>query len=397
MVGLAKLVRSARHADVNPVGPGNLQTVYTAATDQFVRGQLYAETVMMQETLHFSGVDRGLETQIIEFQSRMKRQAAYFYDQIINGSYGYISAIAGGYHMCALASVTIKVTAGEIELAATNDKARSSATSAYAMLSDQAYSQSVATATLATKAASLDHSLAQYVTSYREALKQVESDLTAAAKKTLEDIDALRKAINQNIADIVAGGQEIGGGVANLVVGMLTEITKLTVAPDPKKDDPDSKKDEPEPKKDEADAKKDGPVLKASANDDTFAVLAIKAVASGASKLSQAEKDLNANNEKLAAAYQKLAQDEAVLAVAKAVEVQNDLFAAMVPLSATASQDISISYLSVEANLNGFSASIASVTDAAAASALAKQALRAEPLWDALNSELQEMKKMIIA
>lgn len=390
MVGLAKLVRSARHADVNPVGPGNLQTVYTAATDQFVRGQLYAETVMMQETLHFSGVDRGLETQIIEFQSRMKRQAAYFYDQIINGGYGYISAIAGGYHMCALASVTIKVTAGEIELAATNDKARSSATSAYAMLSDQAYSQSVATATLATKAASLDHSLAQYVTSYREALKQVESDLTAAAKKTLEDIDALRKAINQNIADIVAGGQEIGGGVANLVVGMLTEITKLTVAPDPKKDDPDAKKDEPEPKK-------DGPVLKASANDDTFAVLAIKAVASGASKLSQAEKDLNANNEKLAAAYQKLAQDEAVLAVAKAVEVQNDLFAAMVPLSATASQDISISYLSVEANLNGFSASIASVTDAAAASALAKQALRAEPLWDALNSELQEMKKMIIA
>lgn len=383
MVGLATLARSVRRADLNPVGPDHLLDAYMTATDQFVRGQLYAETVMMQETLHFSGADKGLETQIIEFQSRMKRQAAYFYDQIINGNYGYISAIAGGYHICALASVTIKVTAGEIELAAANDKARSSAASAYSMLSDQAYDQSVATATLATKGASLDRSLAQYVTSYREALKTVEADLSAAAKQTLEEIDTLRKAINQNIASIVAGGQEIGGAVTNLIVGLLTEISKTTPAPDPKKDKPDPKKDVS--------------AEKASKEEDTFAVLAIKAVASGASKLSQAEKDLNANNDKLASAYQRLAQDKAMVAVAKAVEVQNDLFAAMVPLSATASQDISISYQSIEANLSGFSASVASVTDDVAAAALAKQALRAEPQWDALNSELQEMKKMIIA
>lgn len=374
MVGLPQLFRAVRQVDVNPVGPGGLLDAFTNATDQFIRGQLYAETIMMQETLQFTGIDKALETQIIDFQNRMKGQATYFYDQIITGNYGYIVAVAGGYHMCALVTVTIDVTAGDIEIAASNDKARRSAASSYSMLADQAYDQSVVTATLATKVTSLDRSLAQYVVAYREALKVVEADLSSAAKTTLEEIETLRQAINQNLSDIVAGGEEVGGAVTNLIVGVLTEITK-----------------------DKPSAPEKGSQAAKVSEGDSFGVLAIKAVATGASKLSQAEKDLNANNDKLAAAYQRLAQDQTMVAVAKAIEVQNDLFATMVPLAAGASQDINIAFQTVEANLTGFSASITSVTEDNAAASLAKQAHRAEPQWAALNSELQEMKKMIIA
>jgi hypothetical protein len=132
-------------------------------------------------------------------------------------------------------------------------------------------------------------------------------------------------------------------------------------------------------------------------NPGSFAVLAIQAATSGETTLSQAAQDLTANNQKLAAAYQSLAAADQLLAVAKAVDVQTQMFSSMLPLAAGNAHDLVISLQAVQANLTTFSGTIANLTTDAAAQATANQAQSAALSWTAFASELQSMKTMLVS
>lgn len=65
----------------------------------------------------------------------------------------------------------------------------------------------------------------------------------------------------------------------------------------------------------------------------SFVVSAISGAQEGTTKTLQARDDLKANNQKLAEAYQRLAQANSLVAVAKAVQVQNQMFVAEIAVT----------------------------------------------------------------
>jgi hypothetical protein len=340
---------------------------------------------MKQQALDVSSAGTDLAVKVVAYQNRMKSQATYFYQNLINSDYGFIASVTGAYNLCALMNAAATLSAPDILQAPTNATARSTASSAFSAVASQAQSVQVTASTLATKAFVANQSLNQYIGSYQQTLAAVEANLEQTAKDTLSQIDTLKQAINQNISDIVTGASQVGGAVSNLLVGILTSI------PTDKAGGGDTGGDASTADAGTADADS------SQDNPGSFAVLAIQAAVSGETMLSQAEQDLNANNQQLAAAYQSLAATDQLLAVAKAVDVQTEMFSSMLPLAASDAHDLVISLNGVQANLTSFAGTISNVTTAAAAQAAANQVQSAALSWTAFASELQSMKTMLVS
>jgi hypothetical protein len=83
--------------------------------------------------------------------------------------------------------------------------------------------------------------------------------------------------------------------------------------------------------------------------------------------------------------------------VAKAIDVQTEMFSSMLPLAASDAHDLVISLNSVQANLTSFAGTISNVTTDAAAQAAANQVQSAALSWTAFASELQSMKTMLVS
>ena len=108
----------------------------------------------------------------------------------------------------------------------------------------------------------------------------------------------------------------IGSAVQELLIGFLTEIVNVIPADDTK------------PK-----AGSTGSSNKGSVPSVDFIVSAVTAAQEGAAGSAQARADLNANNKKLAKAYQDLASISSLDAVAKVIQSQNDFFASEMALT----------------------------------------------------------------
>lgn len=363
------------------VGTGDLLPAYLHASNDFVLGQFYALTIMSQQALDAADLDSGLAVKIAAYQASMKKQARYFDGQLMGSSYGFITQVAEGFNICALANGAITLEQGSISIAAENAQARGSAASTFRAVAGKMGDAQVAAETLAAKCSSLKYSLDSFIANYRTALSAAAEELGKSIAATLTEIDTLKAAINQNIEDIVAGGEEVGGGVTTLALGILTTIT--SAKPDkpekPEGDKPEAKGDEPEP---------------ASAE---FAVVAIKAATVGAAKMSKAGADLNANNEKLAGAYQTLASANAALAIAKVVAVQSDLFAGAIPPAAVSAQGIAVGLTDVQSGFSSFAKSIDNLADdVMEAKGLALESQQASAQWTALAAELKAIKTDVI-
>jgi hypothetical protein len=391
MDGSSNVAPAGYNIDNNPAGPGDLLQTYLLATDQFVLGQYYSEAVMKQQPLDVSSAGVDLALKVAAFQNRMQSQATYFYQNLINSNYGFISSVAGAYNLCALMNAAATLSAPDILQAPTNATARSTASSAFSAVASQAESVQVTANTLATKAFVANQSLNQYIGSYQQTLQAVEDNLEQAAKDTLTQIDALKQAINQNISDIVTGASQVGGAVTNLMVGILTSIPTDKAGGGDAGGDAKSTTGASTANASTTDASS------SQENPGSFAVLAIQAATSGETTLSQAAQDLTANNQKLAAAYQSLAAADQLLAVAKAVDVQTQMFSSMLPLAAGNAHDLVISLNGVQANMTAFAGTIANLTTDAAAQAAANQVQTAALSWTAFASELQSMKTMLVS
>ncbi|MBB5019303.1 hypothetical protein HNQ59_002601 [Chitinivorax tropicus] len=357
----------------NPAGPRNLLANYLTATDQFVRGQLLAQAVSTQQLLTVVNVDAGLAVKVAEYQRRTQTQATYFYQQLIQGNYGFIFLLSNGYNLCALANAGFSLEMPTLTQPNASPLALNAAGDVFNRLSQETQNVQVIAETLATKAYVANQSYTQYIQDYQATLTELEKILSGSEQALVGTIDALKVTINKNIADIVAGAEQIGGAVSNLIVGVITQLPtdKAGVKPDA--------------------SKPPAPTAPAAKPDNAFAVQAISAATQGASQLSQAEQDLNANNAKLARAYQQLAEVNQLTAIAKAIAVQTELFGGMLPLAANSAHGLSIELLQVQTGLAQYANDVRQ-----GAPEIGAQAQAAVPAWTALASELQSMKLMMI-
>jgi hypothetical protein len=213
-------------------------------------------------------------------------------------------------------------------------------------------------------------------------------------------IDTLTAAVTQNIRDIVTGATAAGAGVSGLLTGMLTIIS------DAKPDKPtaaagDTKSDKPAATPG-GDAKND---VSAKPPSTEFVVTAIKGASEGIAQTERARADLNANNAKLATAYRNMANDDAMLAIAKVVQAQNDLFATAIhdSLAATAKLAATWGQPALASSTSGISQGFTEFVDGIDAIAsphdadlLVKELRLAGPAWEALTKSLVGSRRALL-
>ena len=158
-----------------------------------------------------------------------------------------------------------------------------------------------------------------------DALTSAIKELGVEATSLSENIDALKDAIKKNIDDIAEGANKAGAATSELVVGVLTTIVNAKPDSKPAKNGNGDGSESGENGKDSGSGENGGGSNEPSTD---FVVSAIKGASEGVAETAQARAALNANNEKLAAAIQKLARINALVAVAQVVAVQNSLFSA---------------------------------------------------------------------
>lgn len=350
----------------NPISPQNLQEVYSSAANNFSLAQLYSQVILEQIDLDVSSIDEGLAIEINAFQRRLQTNANFFLNKLMPGLIGLIT---DGMNFNVILDNALKNERQDILNSFSNEQARTSATNIFSTVSTEADDIQVDAQTLATNFSSIEKLIVSFSNKYKASLEKVVTALGESAKILSANIDTLQTEIAENISDIVAGAQETGGAVTQLGIGVLTTIEGS--AKDPKNQD-----------------------SKPSSVD--FAVDAIQAGSSGVGKSSQAMKDLEANNQKLATLYQKLASDNAILAVAKAVQVQNEMFINAISEAGLNAQELASNWAQISSAFSDFSNSIRRVSEQQDALNLALTAQGAKTIWTAFSGELTFIKSSII-
>ena len=173
-------------------------------------------------------------------------------------------------------------------------------------LADQAQSYRLTAQALNTRFQIAWGSLRPLMANFLGVITRLEQDLIADAQRQAKAIDALNQAIAANIQAIVDEGGKAGDGVGQLGRAIVTSLA-LEETPAGK------------PAASQSSAK-------GSDQQTQYMISGIQALSSGIAGASLAAKELKANTQKLALAYQALAETNAILTVAKSVQAQTQLF-----------------------------------------------------------------------
>ncbi|RQM39445.1 hypothetical protein EB241_03140 [Erwinia psidii] len=287
-------------------------------------------------------MDAGLATKIAAYQRQMYSQAGYFNQQSLPA---IINMMLFGSNFSALVnafnSIFLSKSDDEIvsQLSQLNRQLES--------LSDQAQSYGVIAQSLNSKLQVAWSSLAPLMKNYQAQLDLAEKTLSKEAVQWADTIKTLNTTIAANIQSIVSEGNKAGDGVKLLAKGIITslQVDNNTDNGTDKNPDKDAGKDadKKEDPSTEAEKSEDGSETESKPqensgsgtdkpetpyNDESveYMISGITAISSGTQGSSQAAKDLIANTEKVAKAYQALAKTNSVLAVAKSINAQNQLF-----------------------------------------------------------------------
>ena len=301
------------------IGPSTLRSNFENTSNYFRLLQTYADLLLTQMPLDLN-VSSGLAYKINAYQQELGEKANTLHDDTIAE---YIGIISKSINFCAIWDAAVKLDSQLLLNAAENPKAKANCVNIFHENSQQSGRLYQFADALTDDLVVLNDRLDKISTEFFPALEAAIKDLGKAAETESANIDALNKSIIQNINDITAGAEKAGAATSELVIGVLTKIVDAKPDKDPKAGD--GKKD---PK--EGSGKKDTTVGEGKETTDTsttdFVVSAIRGAADGVAQTAQARADLNSNNEKLAAAYQRLANDNALIAVAKVVAAQNHMF-----------------------------------------------------------------------
>jgi Bacillus haemolytic enterotoxin (HBL) len=307
------------------IGPALLSIHFQTATNSIMLLSMYSDMVLEQVALDLgSSVDAGLAYQIQVYQTQMKLQARSV-AQVFTPS--FIAAVSDAQNYCSLWSATSETVLPALTGPDSTPGDLSSVAGAFQTLGKTAGTCNQNVAALSSSLKTYKQQLDNALTPLQSAVTTAISSMSDSAKALLSNIDTLNASIQQNIQDIVAGADKVGTATSELLTGILTTISGAKQ--DPKKGGDkggDKGKDGDGPAKSNETAGTDGGGGGDKPLPTDFAVTSIQGASQGSAETAQARADLNFNNVNLAAAYQQLAADNALIAVAKVVLVQNQMF-----------------------------------------------------------------------
>lgn len=305
--------------NVANIGPATLRSNFENTNNYFKLLQTYANLLLMQMPLDLN-VSSGLAYKINNYQQELGEKANTFHNNTIAE---YIGIISKGINFCAIWDSAVKLDSQLLLNAAENPRAKSTCVDIFHENSQQSGRLNQFTDALTDDLVVLNDRLGKISAEFFPALETAIKNLGEAAETESANIDELNKSIIQNINDISAGAEKAGAATSELVIGILTNIADAKPDEDSKKDDG---KKNPKSSKDKSNAAAGDVTEKSDTPSADFVVSAIRGAADGVAQTAQARADLNSNNEKLAAAYQRLASDNALIAIAKVIATQNHMF-----------------------------------------------------------------------
>jgi hypothetical protein len=340
------------------IGPLDLQSQYLSVTDQFLQLQSYSNLIQQQIPLNLPNAD-GLAFQIMTYQSQIKAIAAAFLDPLMSS---YIGLLTAGTNFCMLWDALISNGLAWIAQAYDSQSSKETAVAALQGVSDEASRINQTAQLLAGDFRVRNNELQSSEKAFDTSLTTAITQMGAAAAATSKTIDDLKAQAAQDIANIVAGAERVGGAVAELGIGSLTTI-RGGGKPD-------------------------------------FAVDAIQAAETGAAETAQARADLRRHNQDLSNAYQTLANLNSLIAIAKVIQVQNAMFAsAMNEALKGLGQLVAIwgqspitppgSGISLE--FATFAQQVQQVTTQSAATSLVAALRNVDTSWKSLKQELSQL------
>ncbi|BAY91034.1 MULTISPECIES: hypothetical protein [unclassified Tolypothrix] len=374
----------------------DLEPRYLDTNGSILLLQKLASLVMMQQLLDLP-VDAGLAYQIKIFQSQFKTKASYVQNQLVPM---YISHLASASNFEALFSAFVTIGEPLIRQATGDSKQRASEISL--LLSEFADIHNSQTLTIGAKNIGvIKNRVSQLQNNFNDAITNAIQQMGDTVAATNLEIDKLENEIRKNISDIVSGANKVGGALRELGIGVLTEITKINASTEnaakPKSaTEDDSTDNDGEITEDNVTA---GSLGVPSVN---FVVSAITGAEAGAAESAQARADLNSNNQKLADAYQKLAQVNALVATAKVIQLQNRMFASEMKmiqekisnLATTWGQNPVISTGSgISLGFYDYAGQITEIITASDANPLLTSLRSATVSWNSLNDQLIDIKQ----
>ncbi|MEF2265906.1 hypothetical protein V3C40_03840 [Janthinobacterium sp. LS2A] len=352
----------------NP-GPQALQVDYFSASDQFLFTQTAADLLEQQANLDLDAqVDAGLAYQVSQFQSQMKSRAMTAGDRILPA---YIGLLSQATAFAALWNAAYQLQRPRLAQAALDAGTRADIAQVYRQLAVQSGHINQQAQALTGDMRVIAGELAPLNAGFNTALSATIAALGAAASASSASIDQLKAAINTNIADIVAGANKTGAAVTELIVKTMTTIS---------------------------DAQGDGK----TAPSGDFVVQGIDAAEQGVAETAQARAALNANNALLASAYQQLAGADALVAVAKVVQVQNSQFSSAFHNALDTAQVLAEDWgqspqappaTGVSAGLAAFADAVAGMASSADAETLGGQLDYANTAWQLLAASLAPLEQ----
>ncbi|MGX9729586.1 hypothetical protein ACWYXO_03000 [Janthinobacterium aestuarii] len=352
----------------NP-GPQALQVDYFSASDQFLFTQTAANLLEQQANLDLDAqVDAGLAYQVSQFQSQMKSRAMTAGDRILPA---YIGLLSQATAFAALWNAAYQLQRPRLAQAALDAGTRADIAQVYRQLAVQSGHINQQAQALTGDMRVIAGELAPLNADFNTALSATIAALGAAASASSASIDQLKAAINTNIADIVAGANKTGAAVTELIVKTMTTIS---------------------------DAQGDGK----TAPSGDFVVQGIDAAEQGVAETAQARAALNANNALLASVYQQLAGADALVAVAKVVQVQNSQFSSAFHNALDTAQVLAEDWgqspqappaTGVSAGLAAFADAVAGMASSADAETLGGQLDYANTAWQLLAASLAPLEQ----
>lgn len=357
----------------NP-GPQALQVDYFSASDQFLFTQTAANLLEQQANLDLDAqVDAGLAYQVSQFQSQMKSRAMTAGDRILPA---YIGLLSQATAFAALWNAAYQLQRPRLAQAALDAATRADLAQVYRQLAAQSGHINQQAQALTGDMRVIAGELAPLNAGFNTALSATIAALGAAASASSASIDQLKAAINTNIADIVAGANKTGAAVTELIVKTMTTISDA-----------------------QGDAKA-GSGDAAPSGD--FVVQGIDAAEQGVAETAQARAALNANNALLASAYQQLAGADALVAVAKVVQVQNSQFSSAFHNALDTAQVLAEDWgqspqappaTGISAGLAAFADAVAGLASSADAETLGGQLDYANTAWQLLAASLAPLEQ----
>jgi hypothetical protein len=397
---------------INPLGTSALERFYLDTITDLQLAMLYANQLLSQVQLDFSQVDITLATEIQGFQQRSITGASFFQRLVVPG---VITNLAGADNIANLADAALELVQEKLLAFSTDPTSLDNGANLLKVILQQMEDFDSESSSLLAKLQSSERSFNQFETTYVKVLDAAIKQTGSAAAASAKVIDALQEKINENIADIVKGGREAGQGVKDLGIGLLTTFTGAMESPgeeEPGEEEPGDGDGaaEDETSADDAVAgetgENDGQVkcldeeiatppanpADTTVPDVTFVTNAINLVSDGVARQSTAGKALITNNERLAAAYQKMAGENALVTIAKIVQVNNRQF-----LNALRIVEGDINHLITEWQLVGShfqesTQTLDALTDQSAAVDFSNTARAARKQWTQLKSTISELK-----